>query len=113
MARAIRASAERKPKAMRVSSRILVLTDSISALDRPWSSVAWIVRADRGDALGEVDEGGDAAAAGPGQPPVQGGLAGFALDGEHVAQAFFEQVGAVQPGVGLGDPGQLVPLPCR
>jgi hypothetical protein len=22
----------------------------------------------------------------------------------------FEQVGAVQPGVGLGDPGQLVPL---
>jgi hypothetical protein len=39
MARAISASAERKPKARRVSSRILVLTDSIKALDRPWSSV--------------------------------------------------------------------------
>jgi hypothetical protein len=31
----MRASGERKPKAIRVSSRILVLTDSISALDRP------------------------------------------------------------------------------
>src|SRR5256885_17257071 len=37
--------------------------------------------------------------------------AGFAFDGEHVAQGFFEQVGAVQPGVGFGDPGQLVALP--
>lgn len=40
MARAIRASGERKPNAMRVISRILVLTDSIRALDRPWSRVA-------------------------------------------------------------------------
>jgi hypothetical protein len=66
--------------------------------------------ADRGDAFGEVDEGPDPAAAGPGQPAVQRDLAGLALDGEHVAQAFFEQVGAVQSWVGLGDPGQLVPL---
>ena len=31
-----------KPKAMRVMSRILVLTDSISPLDRPWSMEARI-----------------------------------------------------------------------
>src|SRR5664279_3901569 len=43
MARAIRASGERKPNAIRVSSRILVLTDSIKALDSPWSRLAWIL----------------------------------------------------------------------
>ena len=43
MASAIRASGERRPNAILVSNRILVLTDSISALDRPWSSVAWIL----------------------------------------------------------------------
>ena len=36
---AMSASGERNPNAMRVSSRILVLTDSIRALDRPWSRV--------------------------------------------------------------------------
>ena len=40
IARAIRASGERNPNAMRVRSRILVLVDSISPLDRPWSKVA-------------------------------------------------------------------------
>lgn len=66
---------------------------------------------DGGDAPGQVDEGGDAAATRPGQPPVQGDLAGFALDGEDVAQGFFEQIGAVEAGVGLGDPVQFVALP--
>ena len=42
MARAMSASGFLKPKAMRVMSRILVLTDSISALDRAWSRLAWI-----------------------------------------------------------------------
>ena len=44
MARAISASGERNPNAIRASSRILVLTDSISPWDRPWSraaSMAW------------------------------------------------------------------------
>ncbi len=90
----MRAGADRKPKAILVSSRILVVPDS-----------------DCGGAGGEVDEGRDAEAAAPGQPAGQGGLAGLALGDEHVAQTFFEQVGAVQAGVGLGDPGQLVPLP--
>ena len=107
MARAMRASGERNPNAMRVRSRILVLTDSISPLDRPWSRAASMACAVSHDAAGQLDEGGDAAAPGPGDPPVQGLLAFFALDREHVPQALFEQVGAVQPGVGLGDPGQL------
>jgi hypothetical protein len=62
---------------------------------------------DQGEPLGEVDEGGDAAAAGPGQPVVQGVFTGLAFDGEDEPEAFFEQVGAVQAGIGLGDPGQL------
>ena len=43
MASAIRAWGDRKPNAIRVSKRILVLTDSISALDRLCSSAAWIL----------------------------------------------------------------------
>ena len=57
--------------------------------------------------MGEFDEDRDAAAARPGDPSVQGLLAGLALDREHVPQALFQQVGPVQAGVGLGDPGQL------
>jgi hypothetical protein len=37
-------------------------------------------------------------------------LAGLALDGEYVAQALFEQVGAVEPRVGVRDPRELVVL---
>ena len=44
------------------------------------------VWADGADPFGEVDEGWDAAAPGPGQPSVQRLLAGFALDREYVAQ---------------------------
>ena len=49
----------------------------------------------------------DAAALRPGDPPVQGLFAFLAFDGEYMPKSFFEQVGAVQSGVGLGDPGQL------
>ncbi len=42
MASPISASAEWKPKARRVSRRILVLTDSTRAFDRPMSRVASI-----------------------------------------------------------------------
>lgn len=47
MARAMSASGERNPNAIRVRSRILVLVDSISPCDRPWSraaSMAWRCR---------------------------------------------------------------------
>jgi hypothetical protein len=63
------------------------------------------------DAALEVDEGGDAAATGP----FDSGLEG--LDGFDVVElgdqpeSFLEQVGMVQPGVGLGDPGQFGLLP--
>jgi hypothetical protein len=59
------------------------------------------------DAAGQFHEHRDAAAARPGDPPVQGLLAVFAFDREHMPQALFEQIGAIQSGVGLGDPGQL------
>ena len=62
------------------------------------------------DASGEVHEGGDATASGPGEPALEGVFAGLAFDGEDVAQALFEEVGAVEAGVGRGDPGELVAL---
>jgi hypothetical protein len=43
MASAISAGADRNPNAIRVSWRILELTDSTSALDRPCSRAAWIL----------------------------------------------------------------------
>lgn len=62
------------------------------------------------DAFGEVDKGRDAAAARPRQPPVERFGSVWACDGEDVAQALLEQVAAVEPGVGLGDPFELVAL---
>ena len=59
------------------------------------------------DAVGQLDEYRDAAAPRPGDPPVQGLLAFLALHRKHMPQALFEQIGAIQAGVGLGDPGQL------
>ena len=107
MARAIRGSGFAKPKAMRVMSRILVLTDSMSPLDRPCSMAARIWGGVLDDAALERDERFDAAASGPGDPAVEGfgGLVGGEF--EDRPQAFLEQVGAVEPGVGLGDPVQL------
>jgi hypothetical protein len=56
------------------------------------------------DASGQLNEYRDEAAPGPGDPPVQGLFAVLALDRKHMAQALFEQIGAIQPGIGLGDP---------
>ena len=63
------------------------------------------------DATLKPDKGFDAAAPCPGYPPVQrlAGLVGGEF--EDGPQAFLEEVGAVEPGVGLGDPFQLRPLP--
>src|SRR6476661_2650061 len=62
------------------------------------------------DATLQRNERFDAAAPCPGDPTVQC-LAGL-VDGqfEDRAQAFLEQVGAVEPWVGFGDPRQLHPL---
>ena len=60
-------------------------------------------RSDGPDAFGEVHEGGDARSASPGEPSVECVFAGLAFDREHVAQALFEQVAAVQARVGLGE----------
>ena len=55
----------------------------------------------------QVDEGGDAAAAGPADPVVERRGCLGRVETEDQPEAFFEQVGPVQPGVGLGDPGEL------
>ena len=107
MARAMRASAEWNPNATRVSSRILVLVDSMSPLDRPWSSVALIVRRMAGDPVGRSTKAGMRQRRAQHSQRSSASFAGFAFDGEHVTQALFEQVGAVQAGVGLGDPVEL------
>jgi hypothetical protein len=63
------------------------------------------------DAALQVDEGGDAAAAGPADPGLEG-IDGFlVVELEGQPESFLEQVGPVQRGVGLGDPGQLGLLP--
>ena len=58
------------------------------------------------DAAGQRDGSWDAAAPRPADPPVQGLFAVGAFDRKDVPEALFEQIRAVQPGVGLGDPGQ-------
>jgi hypothetical protein len=69
---------------------------------------------DRGSVLDDAalqrDEGGDAAAAGPGDPAVERLLTGLAFEHEHGAQALLEQVGPPESGIGPGDPVQLLAL---
>src|ERR1700739_4397317 len=59
------------------------------------------------DAPSQLHEYRDPAAPRPGDPPVQGLLAFFTFDREHMPQTLFEQVSTVEPGIGFGDPGQL------
>ena len=61
----MRLSVERNPWAMRVISRSLVLTLSVSPLDRPCVTVAMIPARWSLDAVVELDEGGSPARAGP------------------------------------------------
>ena len=62
------------------------------------------------DASLECDERRNPAATRPADPAVEGLFAFLTLDREHVPESLFEQVGAVQHGVSLGDPGQLLSL---
>jgi hypothetical protein len=111
MARAMRASGDLKPKAMRVMRADL-------GVDRFDASVGQAVF-DRGedrclvfdDAAPQVDEGGDAAAAGPADPGLEGFDGFVVVELEDRPESFLEQVCPVQPGVGLGDPGKLGLLP--
>ena len=113
MAKAMRASGDLNPKATRVISRILVLTDSMRPLDRPCSIAARIEAWVFDDATLQLHEGGNPAAPRPPDPDLER-LRGLGVGQlEDQSQAFFEQVGTVQPRVGLGDPGQLGLLPDR
>ena len=107
IARAMSASAEWKPNATQVEHPDL----GVGGFDQPLGQAVVEGGVDRvavfDDAVGEFDEDRDAAAPRPRDPPVQGLLAFLAFDRERVPQALFQQVGPIQAGVGLGDPGQL------
>ena len=59
------------------------------------------------DLFRQFGEFGDAAAGCPGQPAGQGVLAFFSFEPERGPQPFFEQVCAVEVGVGFLDPGEF------
>lgn len=90
MARAMRASTFLKPNAMRVMSRILVLTDSMRALDSRWAMALRIGSRAFLMLRCQFGERGPLAAPCPAQPEVEGfdGLVVGQL--EDGAQAFLE-----------------------
>ncbi len=110
MARAMSGWWPWNPNAMRVRSRILVLVDST----RPWRGRCRGRRRSRARWAAmrrwSCTNAGMPGAARPADPSVERLFAFFAFDREHVAQSFFEEVGAPQPRVGLGDPVELVAL---
>jgi hypothetical protein len=59
-----------------------------------------------GDGFGESGEGGDAASAGPGDPAGEQGFGLGQVGLEDHEELFFEEVGAVERAVVLGDGGQ-------
>jgi hypothetical protein len=95
------------PKAMRVSRRILVLTDAIRPLLIEQIRVCDVGSEVDPDAAGEVDERGELAACGPGQPLVKQFDALFPAGGEDATELFLEQVGAVERAVGCGESASL------
>lgn len=83
----------------------------IGRLDQPVGEVVF----DRGEDPGAVfddaplgcHEGGDGTAAGPADPPLESLGGGVVRQLEHGPQAFFEEVGPIQPGIRVSDPGEL------
>src|SRR5215831_6094873 len=90
MARPMRASADRNPKAMRVSEA--GFDTGAVGLDR----------------RRELHEGGDATSLSPGEPLPQQRHAGCAAELEDLPQLFLEQVGTVEARVDPLDVGELV-----
>lgn len=90
---------------MQFGSAADLVRDSISPWDRPCSRAAsmdWRCRTMR--PASSTNTGMRAAprrSTGPGLACL------LAFDRKHMPQAFFEQIGPMQPGIGLGDPGQL------
>jgi hypothetical protein len=80
-----------------------VFTDSTSAFDRPWTRVASNLPAVLRDAAGELDERGDPATPGPGEPRFEQSKGGGAPVVEDLAQLLGQQVSAVEVAVGLLD----------
>ena len=99
------------PNAMRVSSRILVLVDSTSAWERPVSSAASMASRWVAILRWRCTKDGIRERRAQLVHWSSARLAFFAFDGERVAQSFFEEVGAPQAWVGLGDPVELAALP--
>ena len=84
----------------------MVLVDSMSPWERPVSSAMSMRRGGCGSGVA-VPRTREFATGRPACPPVECDLAGFAFDRERVTQSFFEEVGAPQSRVGLGDPVEL------
>jgi hypothetical protein len=95
MARAMRGSGPWNPNATRVMSRILVLVDSISALDSPESNAASIAARWRATRRCRVMNAGMRHRRAQLVQRSRALFAGVALQLERQAEAFFEEVGAV------------------
>src|SRR6478672_13131122 len=92
---------------MRVMSRILVLTDSMSPLDRPWAMEAriWV----RWPTMRRWSVTNDSMRQRRAQATHLSSASAAWSTGslKTVRKPFLEEVGAVEPRVGLGDPRQL------
>src|ERR1035438_8229527 len=107
IARAMSAVGLWKPKAIRVMTLILVFTDSIRPLLSPWSRVAWMLgRCLRIFFPSSVNSGMRQRAAQDSQR-VRACLPSSPFEFERGPQPFFEQVCAVEVGVGFLDPGEF------
>jgi hypothetical protein len=106
MAKATRASAERNPNAIRVSSRSFVFTLSTRAFERAVGEGGLDPGTVDGDRFGEFDERRDPTSAGPLQPPLEQGDPGGTLERKHLPELLFEQVCPVETLVGVGDVGE-------
>ena len=84
-----------------------MFTLSVSPLERPWVTAATIPARVALDAVVELDERGDLAAPGPGEPGVEYGDGLGAAVLEHEAELLLQQVGPVELVVVAGDPGEL------
>jgi hypothetical protein len=106
MARATSASGERNPNAILVNSRSLVVDALDPGVGKAVDQCGVDPRAMFADRPGELHKRRQLRTPGPSEPGIQQRHAVDALELEDLPELLLEQVGAVERGVGLGDPGQ-------
>ena len=107
MARAMSASGDLNPNATREGQADLGVDGLDAAVGQALGEGGLDVGPVPGDRLGQLHEGGDAAAPGPGQPRLEQHGGPHTLEREHQPEFFLQQVGAVEAVVDLGDPGEF------